>query len=114
MRGLKLFGMLSGTTVVQYVEPQQAYEGGRRIEGKQARNADGVLLWRLTCLHTMEGERPEIIYVKIASDAEPLYEIGDVIDGKTPFKVVAYERNGRVEYSLTIADKPKAARKGGD
>lgn len=107
-----MIGMLSGATVVQFVEPQPAYENGKRVAGKQARNADGVPLWRLSCLHTMDGERPEIIYIKMASESEPAYEIGDVIDNKTPLIVVPYDRNGRVQYSLTIAEK--ASRKNGD
>ena len=66
MRGLTLIGRLDGATVIQFIEPKAAYEDGKKVSGKQAKSAEGVPLWRMTCLHTMEGERPEIIYVNVA------------------------------------------------
>ena len=84
----------------QFAEPVAVYENNRRVDGKQAVDADGVPLWSVQILILRAGRRSELETVKVPSivaiNIPPTTPI--VFDGLT---ATTWENNGRSGISLS-------------
>ena len=84
----------------QCAEPVAGYENNRRVDGKQAVDADGVPLWSVQILILRAGRRSELETVKVPSivaiNIPPTTPI--VFDGLT---ATTWENNGRSGISLS-------------
>ena len=100
MRNVKFIAYLDGKLTAEFIEPTPLYEDGVRVDGKQAVNDKGVPLWTLSCLYRCEGEKPEVVNVKVPSKGTPKIEVGQIVDA--PLVAVPYISNGFIRYSFSL------------
>lgn len=102
---MKLAGRPEGVLTAQYIEASPEYVNGKRT-GKQAVDDNGMPLWNVSCLLLNDGDKPELITVKMASDEMPEIPIGQKIE--CPMIVVPYIKDGRIAYSMRVSLKDTA------
>lgn len=83
-------------------EPSPVFESGRRVEGRQRTDSQGVLQWNVQVLLLRNGRRAQLVTVRVSSPVAP------DIAPTTPvvfrdLVATTWQQNGRAGVSLSAS-----------
>lgn len=93
---------LEGSLTVDYAEPHMKFNSKPQVQDV---SSDGLPLWDMSCIYSVDGRPSEIVKVRVALQGDPLSYLprGFVIPKGQGMKASPWVRGNRIQWTLKLS-----------